>query len=90
MQFINSPLIAGLEEEDDSYGKLMHVFYKNAVKNKEVAKLPLEIYWTIAYAPLYQLIKFHLQKSVHPAPNITITEAKLLVALKLVLKALKP
>lgn len=90
MQFINSPLIAGLDEEDDGYGKLMQAFYKNAVRNKEVAKLPLEIYWTIAYAPLYQLIKFHLQKSKHPAPNITMTETKLLAALKLVLKALQP
>jgi AcrR family transcriptional regulator len=90
MQFINSPLIAGLDEGEDAYGKLMQAFYKTAVKNKEVAKLPLEVYWTMAYAPLYQLIRFHLQKSKHPSPNINITEIKLLAALQLVLKALQP
>jgi len=89
-QFINSPQITGVEESEDTYGNLMQAFYKTAVKNKQVAKLPLEIYWPIAYSPLYQLIKFHLQKSVHPAPAIHVTETKLLAALKLVLKALQP
>jgi TetR/AcrR family transcriptional regulator, multidrug resistance operon repressor len=82
-QFINSPLIAAVEaQEDHTYRNQMKAFYSNAVKNKEVKKLELEVYWSIAFAPLYQLIKFHLQKGI--------SRNKLLQALELVLTALKP
>ncbi len=88
-QFINSPLIHKItEQEDQTYGRIMQQFYKNAIDNNEIADLPLEIYWPVAFAPLYQLIKFHLQKSIHPKPAIEIDESKLLKALQLVLKAL--
>jgi AcrR family transcriptional regulator len=88
-QFINSPLIHKVaEKEDESYGALMQEFYKNAVKNKEIAELPIEVYWPVAFAPLYQLIKFSLQKSFHPKPAIQVNEATILQALNLVLKAL--
>lgn len=84
-QFINSPLIAAATQlEDNSYRIQMKAFYSNAVKNGEVKKLDLEVYWSVAFAPLYQLIKFHLQKSKG------ITKNKLLQCLEMVLTALKP
>lgn len=89
-QFINSPLISNIAvEEDQTYRSHMQQFHRNAVKNGEIIRLPLEVYWTVAYAPLYQLIKFHLQDTIHPMPNFSITERKLLTTLELVVKALK-
>jgi AcrR family transcriptional regulator len=90
-QFINSPLIKGIAaQEDQTYRTTMQQFYQHAVAKLEVLELPLEIYWPMAFAPLYQLIKFHLQQTIHPQPAIEITEQKLLISLDLVLKALKP
>lgn len=37
----------------------MTVFMKNAYKNKEVKPMPIEVFWSIAYAPLYNLLRFH-------------------------------
>lgn len=37
----------------------MTVFMKNAYKNKEVRPMPIEVFWSIAYAPLYNLLRFH-------------------------------
>jgi len=39
----------------------MSRFIKNAVANGELLKLPFEVYWSVAFAPLYQLFKFHNQ-----------------------------
>lgn len=36
----------------------MGAFMKNAVKNKEVDPMPLEVFWSIAYGPLYTLLRF--------------------------------
>jgi TetR/AcrR family transcriptional repressor of multidrug resistance operon len=89
-QFINSPLIKSLKEkEDQAYRKQMEEFYNNAVGNGEIPKLALEVYWTIAFAPLYHLIKFNLQEVIYPLPHLHVSEKKLLVTLELVLKALK-
>lgn len=89
-QFINSPLIravAGLENQ--TYRSQMQAFHANAIAKGEIQDLPLEIYWSVAYAPLYQLIRFHLQETVHPKPKLVINEGKLLTTLALTTKALK-
>src|SRR5882762_7766015 len=41
----------------ESMGK----FVENAIKRKELMPLPFEVYWSIAFSPLYQLVKFHVQ-----------------------------
>ncbi|SFD48929.1 transcriptional regulator, TetR family [Chitinophaga sp. CF118] len=90
-QFINSPLItAAVQLEDNTYRTQMKAFYSNAVKKGEVKKLDIEIYWSIAFSPLYQLIKFHNQKGPHPQKPKGITRNKVLQCLEMVLTALKP
>lgn len=90
-QFINSPLIASAtEKENDEYSKKMQLFYSNAVKNEQVEKLQVEIYWSLAFAPLYQLIKFHLRSGKHPYNRKGVDEENLLQCLHMVLKALQP
>jgi AcrR family transcriptional regulator len=88
-QFINSPLIAKvLTREPDFYKEAMQAFYKNAVHKGEIPDLQLEVFWPVAFAPLYQLINFSLQETVHPQPKMEISESTLEKALSLVLKAL--
>jgi len=89
-QFINSPLILDVAgQEDRAFGKTMQQFYNNAVTRGEIKELPFEIYWTMANAPLYQFIKFRLQKTILPAKQMNITEEKLMAMLHLVITALK-
>ncbi|WP_221392353.1 hypothetical protein [Dyadobacter sp. NIV53] len=53
--------------------------------------LPIEIYWSIAFAPLYQLVKFQVSKtSMFGRPPFIIDEEIINLSLQLVLKALKP
>jgi AcrR family transcriptional regulator len=41
------------------FQKAMGVFMDRAVKNGEINKMTLEVYWSIAFSPLYSLIRFH-------------------------------
>ena len=73
-----------------NFGEVMGKFVHNAVNNGELAPLPFEVYWAVAFAPLYQLIKFHTQgKSYKNAPFV-LTDDIMQQTLELVLKALKP
>ena len=69
----------------------MYSFVENAIRNGELVNVPLEIFWSVAYAPLYQLVKFHMDEVRFPgqAP-VKLTDRKMDTALQLVLKALKP
>jgi TetR/AcrR family transcriptional repressor of multidrug resistance operon len=90
-QFINSNLIfAATELEDNTYSDQMKLFYGGALKRGEVKELPIEVYWSVAFSPLYQLIKFYLQKGTHPHNRKGVNEQAVLQCLDLVLKALKP
>lgn len=73
-----------------SFKDVMGRFYTNAVNRKELIPLSFEVYWAVAYAPLYQLIKFHTQKKAFGHKKFTLTEDVMEQALQLVLKALKP
>jgi AcrR family transcriptional regulator len=70
----------------DVLGKFMH----NAINRGEVTPLPFEVYWCIAFAPLYQLIKFHTQGETPATDNFKLTDELVDQTLQLVLKALKP
>lgn len=70
----------------DVLGKFMH----NAINKGECTPLPFEVYWCIAFAPLYQLIKFHTQGETPATDSFRITDEIVDQTLQLVLKALKP
>ena len=44
----------------ESFKKIMGDFVANAIRKKELVKVPVEVYWSIAFAPLYNLVKFHM------------------------------
>ena len=72
------------------FGKVMGQFMHNALQRKELVEIPFEAYWAIAYAPLYQLIKFHSQKRSHVNAEFALTEDILRKTFDLAIKALTP
>jgi AcrR family transcriptional regulator len=65
-------------------------FMRNVVKRGELRNMPLEVYWSVAFAPLYSLIRFHNEgKSLGGRP-FKMTDELLWQTFDLVLKALKP
>ena len=72
------------------FSQAMGAFTKRAIQNGEIVKLSTEVFWAVAFAPLYTLIKFHLSgKGIH-AETFVLEDKTLYQALDLVLKALKP
>lgn len=73
------------------FSAAMGQFVHGAIQRKELIHLPIEIYWSIAFAPLYQLVKFHNGSQIYPgAGNFVLTEELLSRTLELVVKALTP
>lgn len=48
-----------LETITDEFQRNMGDYVENAVTRGEIERMPLEVYWSVAFAPLYSLIKFH-------------------------------
>ena len=75
---------------DPRFREIMAAFIGNAVKNKELVKVPLEVYWSVAFAPLYNLIRMHRSGVSKGGEKFVLDEKTVNKTLKLVLKALKP
>ncbi len=74
-----------------NFRELMKAFVHHAIKRKQLVAVPVEVYWCIAFAPLYQLLKFHIHgKNISGTRRFVLTEAALETTLRLVLKSLKP
>lgn len=72
------------------FSMIMKTFVSNAVRNKELQPLPIEVFWSVAYAPLYNLIKFHLDGRNMGGKPFALDKKTFNIALKTVLKALTP
>ena len=73
------------------FRELMKAFVRHAIERKQLVAVPVEVYWCIAFAPLYQLVKFHIHgKNMSGTGKFVLTEAALETTLRLVLKSLKP
>ena len=46
-----------MQVQGKNFSATMEQFYEKAIKNKELIPFPLEVYWSLAYAPLFQLLK---------------------------------
>jgi AcrR family transcriptional regulator len=74
----------------NNFGEVMGKFVHTAINNGELAPLPFEVYWSVAFAPLYQLIKFHAQGRSYKSAHFVLTDELMQQTLQLVLKALRP
>jgi AcrR family transcriptional regulator len=75
---------------DKRFGEIMHRFVSKAIANKELVVMPFEVYWSIAFAPLYNLVKYHKAGMNLTGEKFQLTDSMLKQTLALVLKALKP
>ena len=74
----------------ENFRKVMGDFVSNAIKKKELVKVPLEVYWSVAFAPLYNLVKFHMTGKSIGGRKFILSDKIMKETFELVLKALKP
>lgn len=76
---------------DKRFTSAMREFVGNAIKRKELVKLPVEVYWSIAFSPLYSLVRLHMSgRGIGGYDKFELDEKTINQTLKLVLKALQP
>jgi AcrR family transcriptional regulator len=69
----------------------MHAFVENSIRRGELIRIPVEVYWSVAFAPLYQLVKFHMHgRGLRGAQPFALNDKLISQTLGLVLKALTP
>ena len=72
-----------------AFKDVMGKFIKNAVERGEINTLPIEVYWSVAFAPLYTLVRFHNEGMSIGGKPFSITDELLWQTFELVLKGLK-
>lgn len=79
-----------IQEITSKFRPIMEKFTKNAIAHKQLQYVSFELYWSIAFGPLYTLLKFEQKgKSVNNKPY-KFSKKTMYQTLELVLKALKP
>ena len=79
-----------VEESLKGFKAAMGDFTHNAIKNKELISVSVEVFWSIAYGPLYTLLRFHEEgKSIGGRP-FKFSKKTMDETFQLVLKALTP
>lgn len=64
-------------------------FMQNSIERGEIEAVPFETYWSVAFAPLYNLIRFHNEGQSLGGKPFVLTDEILWKTFDLVLKALK-
>lgn len=72
------------------FANIMGEWVHKSIQNGQLKNLPLEIYWSVAYAPLYQLAKFHINKKGLTEKPFVLSEEIFNTAFETVLSALTP
>ena len=67
----------------------MGKFVKNAVERGEIEAMPIEVYWSIAYAPLYSLLRFHNEGRSLAGKKFVMNDKIMWQTFDLVVKALR-
>jgi TetR/AcrR family transcriptional repressor of multidrug resistance operon len=71
--------------------EIMTQFLHGAIERKEIIPVSKEVFWSIAYGPLYNLLRFHEKgKGLGGTTPFKLTAEIQQEALSLVIKALKP
>ncbi|MEP7264488.1 MAG: TetR/AcrR family transcriptional regulator [Bacteroidota bacterium] len=74
----------------EKFKTVMHEFVANAIKRNELVKVPVEVYWSVAFAPLYNLVKFHMTGKSIGGRKFNFSDKIMMETFQLVLKALTP
>ena len=79
-----------LEESLSDFKIIMSDFLKNAIDKKELLPISIEVFWSIAYGPLYSLLRFENEGKNFGGGPFKLTQKITDEAFELVLKALTP
>jgi TetR/AcrR family transcriptional repressor of multidrug resistance operon len=79
-----------LEKSLFDFKSIMNDFLKNAIEKKELVCMPKEVFWSIAYGPLYTLLRFHNEGKSMAGTPFKLTKKITDEAFELVIKALTP
>lgn len=80
-----------MQDGRQMFAEIMKKFVSNAIRRKELISFnSVEIFWSVAYAPLYQLLKFHQEKTAFFNKRFILNDERLKQALALVVKGLSP
>ncbi|AMP97854.1 Regulatory protein TetR [Pedobacter cryoconitis] len=102
-ELINNPILSKFNEQlrasvyqDQFLSTLMEDvlvkfkrFNDNIISRGEVREMPFEVYWSVAFAPLYALIKFNNEGQSLGGKPFKMTDEMLWEAFDLVVKGLK-
>lgn len=69
---------------------MMGQFMDNAIQNKELLPMTFEVYWSLAYGPLYTLLSFHREGKSMGGKPFKLSQDMLREAFKAVIKSLTP
>lgn len=64
-------------------------FFKNAVNRGEINDMPIEIYWSVAFAPLYSLVRWHKDGHSLDGKKFTLTPKIMRETFEYIIKGLK-
>jgi TetR/AcrR family transcriptional repressor of multidrug resistance operon len=79
-----------LEESLSDFKIIMSTFFKNAIDRKELIPISVEVFWSVAYGPLYSLLRFENEGKNFGGGPFKLTQKTTDEAFELVLKALTP
>ncbi len=79
-----------LSESLKDFKTAMGSFFHNAVAKKELTPIGLEVFWSIAYGPLYTLLRFHKEGKSIGGSAFKFSKKTMEEAFELVIKALTP
>nr|WP_315149930.1 TetR/AcrR family transcriptional regulator [uncultured Flavobacterium sp.] len=79
-----------LEESLSDFKIIMEDFFKNAIAKKELLPISVEVFWSVAYGPLYSLLRFENEGKNFGGGPFKLTQKTTDEAFELVIKALTP
>lgn len=88
--FRHSPLIQRGNHSFSLFRDNMHQFKENAVARKEMSDVPNEVYWALAYAPLYALVNWEIQGVSKCDNPFRVTDEVLTASFEMVMRAFRP
>lgn len=69
---------------------IMKQFITNALQNKQIVEMQFEVFWSIAYGPLYTLLNFHIDGKSLGGKPFKLTQEMMREAFQASIRGLKP
>jgi len=73
------------EQFRDPFGKFM----ENAIARGEIKPMPFEVYWSVAFGPLYALLRFHVEGKSYGGERFQFNEGIMWQIFDYVIKGIK-